>query len=126
MGKKVVRRRKPTTETSPERAPKKSSAKLPEYREIAWLRDDGDSATCSCGKISVTLEGFDAVIRGQHGWIQEGQWITCGVRVKGTKGCLDRIRFSPRLVWHTNSGARYTTNGFLKEGEQNRRLDDGA
>lgn len=121
MAKKKIIRRKPLA--PPQRA-KSSSPKLGEYEEIATVIADGDSATCSCGKLSVTVEGNDAVIRGQHAWIQEGQWVTCGVRVKGTSGCLEQIRFSPRLVWHTKSGTRYTTNVFLKEGEQNRRIDD--
>lgn len=109
MAKKIIRRKKS--------APKKSA-----YTEIAWLRYHGDIATCSCGKVSVEMKGTDLVIRAQHGWLQEGQWVTCGVSAKGTNGCLDRIRISPRVVWETGSGDRYTIGKFLPEGEEGRKV----
>ena len=121
MAKKKIIRRVPAT------PPAKLKKKPKGYTEIAWLREHGEFAECSCGKLRVEIFETDAVITGQHGWVREGQWMTCGVKGAGEgSGCLESIRFSPRLVWQTASGARYTTNVFLKEGEQNRRLDDGA
>lgn len=108
--KKIVRRKKAP-------APKKSP-----YTEIAWVRADGDVATCSCGRVSVEMKGTDLVIRSWNGWLQEGQWVTCGVSVKGTNGCLDRIRISPRVVWEAGSGDRYTIGKFLPEGEESRKV----
>lgn len=105
---KIIRRK---------RKPKKAT-----YTEIARLTKDGDTATCSCGKVTVEMQGNDAVIRSRHGWLQEGQWITCGVSVKGTLGCLDRIRVAPRLVWETGTGDRYTIAKFLPDGEENRKV----
>ncbi|MCA1781931.1 MAG: hypothetical protein ABR616_18785 [Dermatophilaceae bacterium] len=116
--KKIVRRR---PRPAPEKVapPKKSK---PEYTEIAHLTEDGDSATCSCGKVSVELDGTDAVIRGQHGWIREGQWVTCGLALPGANGCSESIRLSPRLVWETSSGRAYTLGMFLKPDEDERRV----
>jgi len=125
MAKKIIRR--VPSDDPPRRRAKKTAAKArpKDYVVIAWVREDGDSAACSCGKMSVELDGTDAILRGQHGWIREGQWITCGVKGTGPgSGCLESIRFSPRLVWETSVGTRYTSNIFLRDGETKRRIDD--
>ena len=92
------------------------------YNEIAWLTEPGSRAACSCGKVQVELVGTDIVIRSRNGWLQEGQWVTCGVSVKDTNGCLERIRVAPRISWETGSGDRYTIGKFLPEGEESRRV----
>ena len=107
------------------RKPRESPAVKPKpkgYTEIAWLREHGEFAECSCGKLRVEIFETDAIITGQHGWIQQGQWITCGVDVKGTNGCLEQIRLSPRIVWETNSGRSYTSGMFLRPEETDRRV----
>lgn len=68
------------------------------------------TARCSCGKVSVESEGTDVVIRG-GGWIREYQWVMC-------RECDAGIRFAPRLVWETESGDRYTTREYIREGER--------
>lgn len=124
MAKKIIRRKSVNEPTPRKRAKKTTPKKRPkDYTEIAWLREHGETASCSCGKMSVEVFETDVIIRGQHGWIREGQWVTCGVKNAGEKsGCMESIRFSPRLVWETASGTRYTSNIFLRDKAESRRI----
>lgn len=119
--KKIVRRKKPAPvakDPSPE--PKKRGRG--EYRTIAWLGRPGESATCSCGNVAVELVDSDAVIRATGGWVQQGQWIACGSSAANSRGCRDRIRLSPRLVWEDPNGRAYTMGMFLSGEDTSRRV----
>lgn len=111
--KRVVRRRPiadPDKEHRP--APRKSKKKT----EMAWVRLGRPEATCGCGKLTVRIEGTDAVVYGS-GWLKEYQWIVCSK-------CSDWIRISPRVVWqHHRDGkeaSRTTTGDYAGEGNDRR------
>jgi hypothetical protein len=67
------------------------------------------ATSCGCGKTSIEPEGEQLVIRG-GGWLKESQWVVCG-------GCQEALRYSPMIVWETDSGARYTTREYVRGGD---------
>jgi hypothetical protein len=68
---------------------------------------------CTCSATSVKHEDGSLVVRGP-GWVKENRSIRCGK-------CPWEYPFAPRVVWETGTGARYTTRGYVRGEEHEKR-----
>lgn len=100
MTKKIVRRRAAKPPQAPHPVEKPQTLPTP---------GEGETTPCACGKMSLTMDGDEAVIRGS-GFVHSFRYAYCG-------HCQTKITFSPLLMWETSTGHRYTTAERTAQGE---------